>query len=87
MRPTRLDRLFADATTLPGIGPKLGKVLAEFTGDKLIDLLFHLPSNLIDRQYRPSLRLQRPMMNKIDLNELRLNYLISYRRQFFSFHQ
>ena len=55
MRPTRLDRLFADATTLPGIGPKLVKVLAEFTGDKLIDLLFHLPSNLIDRQYRPSL--------------------------------
>ena len=55
MRPTRLDRLFADATTLPGIGPKLGKVLAEFTGDKLIDLLFHLPGNLIDRQYRPSL--------------------------------
>lgn len=55
MRPTRLDRLFADATTLRGIGPKLGKVLAEFTGDKLIDLLFHLPSNLIDRQYRPSL--------------------------------
>jgi ATP-dependent DNA helicase RecG len=55
MRPIRLDRLFADATTLPGIGPKLGKVLAEFTGDKVIDLLFHLPANLIDRQYRPSL--------------------------------
>ena len=55
MRPTLLDILFADATTLPGIGPKLGKILAEFTGDKVIDLLFHLPSNLIDRQYRPSL--------------------------------
>jgi ATP-dependent DNA helicase RecG len=55
MRPTRLDTLFADATTLPGIGPKLGKLLAEFTGDKVIDLLFHLPANLIDRQYRPSL--------------------------------
>jgi ATP-dependent DNA helicase RecG len=55
MRPTRLDSLFADATTLPGIGPKMGKVLGEFTGDKLIDLLFHLPSNLIDRHYRPSL--------------------------------
>ena len=55
MRPTLLDILFADATTLPGIGPKLGKILAEFTGDKIIDLLFHLPSNLIDRQYRPSL--------------------------------
>ena len=55
MRPTRLDTLFADATTLPGIGPKLGKLLAEFTGDKVIDLLFHLPANLIDRQYHPSL--------------------------------
>ena len=30
-------------------------ILGEFTGDKIIDLLFHLPSNLIDRQYRPSL--------------------------------
>ena len=55
MRPTLLDILFADATTLLGIGPKLGKILAEFTGDKIVDLLFHLPSNLIDRQYRPSL--------------------------------
>ena len=57
MRPSRLDTLFADATTLPGIGPKLGKLLAEFTGDKVIDLLHHLPSNLIDRQYRPPLNL------------------------------
>lgn len=55
MRPSRLDPLFADATTLPGIGPKLGQILAEFTGDKVIDLLHHLPSNLIDRQYRPPL--------------------------------
>lgn len=57
MRPSQLDPLFADATTLPGIGPKLGKLLAEFTGDKVIDLLHHLPSNLIDRQYRPPLNL------------------------------
>ena len=55
MRPTKLDPLFADAITLPGIGPKLGKILAEFTGDKIIDLLHHLPSNLVDRQYRPPL--------------------------------
>jgi ATP-dependent DNA helicase RecG len=57
MRPSQLDPLFADATTLPGIGPKLGKLLGEFTGDKIIDLLHHLPSNLIDRQYRPALNL------------------------------
>jgi ATP-dependent DNA helicase RecG len=31
--------------------------LAAFTGDKIIDLLHHLPSNLIDRQYRPPLHL------------------------------
>jgi ATP-dependent DNA helicase RecG len=55
MRPSTLDPLFADATQLPGIGPKLAKTLADFTGDKIIDLLWHLPSNLIDRQYRPSL--------------------------------
>ena len=57
MRPSQLDSLFAEATTLPGIGPKLGKLLGEFTGDRVIDLLHHLPSNLIDRQYRPPLNL------------------------------
>jgi ATP-dependent DNA helicase RecG len=30
-------------------------LLSAFTGDKIIDLLHHLPSNLIDRQYRPPL--------------------------------
>jgi ATP-dependent DNA helicase RecG len=55
MRPSSLTPVFKDATTLPGIGPKLGKLLADFTGDKIIDLLHHLPSNLIDRQYRPPL--------------------------------
>lgn len=55
MRPSSLTPLFKDATTLPGIGPKLGKLLSAFTGDKIIDLLHHLPSNLIDRQYRPPL--------------------------------
>ena len=43
MRPSQLDSLFAEATTLPGIGPKLGKLLGEFTGDRVIDLLHHLP--------------------------------------------
>ena len=55
MRPSALDPLFADAQKLPGIGPKLAQTLAEFTGDKIVDLLWHLPSNLIDRQYRPAL--------------------------------
>ena len=40
---------------MPGIGPKLGVTLEKFTGRKLVDLLWHLPSGLIDRRYRPSL--------------------------------
>ena len=39
---------------MPGIGPKLGVTLEKFTGRKLVDLLWHLPSGLIDRRYRPS---------------------------------
>ncbi|GIR10575.1 MAG: hypothetical protein CM15mP21_8370 [Hyphomicrobiales bacterium] len=32
-----------------------GRTLESFTGRKLVDLLWHLPSGLIDRRYRPSL--------------------------------
>lgn len=57
MRPSILDPLFAPATTLSGVGPKLGKALDKFLGDELrparvIDLLFHLPTGAVDR--RPS---------------------------------
>ncbi|KUL96341.1 ATP-dependent DNA helicase RecG [Bosea sp. WAO] len=57
MRPSILDPLFAPATTLSGVGPKLGKLLDKFLGDethdaRVIDLLFHLPSGAVDR--RPS---------------------------------
>ncbi len=60
MRPTSLDPLFAPATTLTGVGPKLGKVLDKFLGDELrgarvIDLLFHLPTGAIDRRPSPSI--------------------------------
>ncbi|MGO4738445.1 ATP-dependent DNA helicase RecG [Bosea sp. 2KB_26] len=57
MRPSLLDPLFAPATTLPGVGPKLGKLLDKLLGDetqpaRVVDLLFHLPTGAIDR--RPS---------------------------------
>jgi ATP-dependent DNA helicase RecG len=63
MRPPRLTPLFASAASLKGIGPKLGKVLAKLLrpGDpanaeaRILDLLFHLPSGLIDRRERPRL--------------------------------
>lgn len=57
MRPSILDPLFAPATTLPGVGPKLGKLLDKLLGDetrpaRVIDLIFHLPTGAVDR--RPS---------------------------------
>jgi ATP-dependent DNA helicase RecG len=60
MRPSRLDPLFAPAISLPGIGPKIGELIARVVrtddGDPLVrDLLFHLPSGAIDRRHRPPL--------------------------------
>ncbi|AOO82427.1 ATP-dependent DNA helicase RecG [Bosea vaviloviae] len=57
MRPSLLDPLFAPVTTLPGVGPKLGKLLDKLLGDetrpaRVIDLLFRMPTGAIDR--RPS---------------------------------
>lgn len=57
LRPSVLDPLFAPATTLSGVGPKLGKSLDKLLGDethtaRVLDLIFHLPTGAIDR--RPS---------------------------------
>lgn len=60
MRPSRLDPLFAPVTSLPGVGPRIGELIAHIVGvddcDALVrDLLFHLPSGAIDRRNRPPL--------------------------------
>ncbi|SFI09498.1 ATP-dependent DNA helicase RecG [Bosea sp. OK403] len=60
MRPSLLDPLFAPVTTLPGVGPKLGKLLDKLLGDetrpaRVIDLLFRLPTGAIDRRPSPSI--------------------------------
>ena len=60
MRPSRLDPYFAPATTLPGIGPRIGALVARAVGAEgdaalIRDLLFHLPSGLVDRRNRPPL--------------------------------
>jgi len=59
MRPAVLNPLFAGVTTLPGVGPKLAKHYARLLGredPRITDLLFHLPSDVIDRRARPKLR-------------------------------
>jgi ATP-dependent DNA helicase RecG len=60
MRPALLNPLFAPVTSLPGVGPKQDKLLRyllERDGTpRLVDLLLHLPSQVIDRRARPKIR-------------------------------
>ncbi len=61
MRPALLDPLFAPLTSLPGVGPKLEKLYRRLLGRgeggaRVLDLLFHLPSGVVDRRSRPKLR-------------------------------
>lgn len=63
MRPALLDPLFASVSSLPGIGPKLAELLARVTNRedaedcRVVDILFHAPSSLIDRRNRPGIAL------------------------------
>ncbi len=60
MRPALLNPLFADVTSLPGVGPKQNGLLRYLLGrsetPRLVDLLLHLPSSVIDRRNRPKVR-------------------------------
>jgi ATP-dependent DNA helicase RecG len=55
MRPEILFPLFAPVTKLPGIGPKIGKLIEKLAGPQIVDLLWHLPSGLIDRRFSPKI--------------------------------
>ncbi len=58
MRPAILFSLFAEARTLPGVGPRIEKSLTKITGasrPRILDLLFHLPFGIVDRNYHPML--------------------------------
>ncbi|HEV8678196.1 MAG TPA: ATP-dependent DNA helicase RecG, partial [Stellaceae bacterium] len=55
MRPALLDRLFAPVTVLPGIGPQLGRLFERAAGPNVVDLLWHLPTGLVDRRAAPKI--------------------------------
>jgi ATP-dependent DNA helicase RecG len=61
MRPSVLNPLFASATGIKGIGEKLEKLLgkllrgSESLPPRVVDLLFHLPSGVVDRRTRPKI--------------------------------
>ncbi|MEQ8195561.1 MAG: ATP-dependent DNA helicase RecG [Rhodospirillales bacterium] len=55
MRPEILFPLFKPVTDLPGIGPRIGKLIEIAAGSKIVDLVWHLPSGIIDRRYAPAI--------------------------------
>jgi len=55
LRPAILFPLFAPVTSLPGIGPRFGKLIGKLAGEKAIDLCWHLPTGIVDRRFSPKL--------------------------------
>ncbi len=53
MRPQVLYPLFAPARALPGVGPRLAAIVEKLAGPRVVDLLWHLPSGLVDRRFSP----------------------------------
>src|SRR5580704_18080603 len=60
MRPLSLSPLFAQVTSLPGIGPRLGKLVERLTGPLVVDLLWHLPVGVVDRRNAPTVANAQP---------------------------
>src|SRR5208337_3228521 len=58
MTQDHLAPLFAPLTTLRGIGPTVvvGLLQRAIGGERVIDLLFHLPEGYLDRRARPTLK-------------------------------
>jgi len=60
VRPAILDPLFASVTVLPGIGSQLAKLFERLAGPLVVDLLWHLPSGIVDRRSSPPIKELQP---------------------------
>ncbi|HEV2301842.1 MAG TPA: ATP-dependent DNA helicase RecG [Stellaceae bacterium] len=60
MRPAILDRLFAPVSALPGVGPQLARLFERVAGPLVVDLLWHLPTGIIDRRASPTIAALEP---------------------------
>ena len=54
MRPDILNPLFAEVETLPGVGPQVAKLLKRLDISRVVDLLYHLPTGVIERVRAPA---------------------------------
>jgi ATP-dependent DNA helicase RecG len=50
LRPTELYPLFAGVETLPGVGKQTAQLLARLVGATVVDLIWHLPVQIVQRQ-------------------------------------
>ena len=55
MRPEILFPIFSSVIKLNGVGPKTSKLIEKLAGPKIRDLLWHLPIEVIDRRYSPTI--------------------------------
>ena len=55
MRPEILFSAFAPVSSLPGVGPRIAKLIEKVVGPRLVDLYWHLPVQIVDRRYSPPL--------------------------------
>jgi ATP-dependent DNA helicase RecG len=55
MRPNILFPLFSDIASLSGVGAKTRGVLKRLVGDKVVDVIYNLPINAIDRRQMPDI--------------------------------
>ncbi|MEM7121296.1 MAG: ATP-dependent DNA helicase RecG [Pseudomonadota bacterium] len=56
MRPEILFPVFMPVTGLPGIGPRLAKLVERVAGERVVDLLWLLPTGMVDRRHAPDIR-------------------------------
>lgn len=52
-RPQNLNTLFRHVDALKGVGPRTSGLIEKLAGRFIVDLLWHLPSGIIDRRYAP----------------------------------
>lgn len=55
-RPEILFPVFAPVTSIKGVGPRIGALIERVAGPHIADLLWHLPTGLLDRRYAPLVR-------------------------------
>jgi ATP-dependent DNA helicase RecG len=55
VRPEILFPLFTPVTALKGVGDRIAALLEKAAGPKVVDLLWHLPREVIDRSHEPTI--------------------------------